>query len=68
VESGKDGLEVITSTQLAERWQVPERWIRDRTRNRTPKDERIPCLRLGRYVRFEWGSSRLADWLEKRRQ
>jgi hypothetical protein len=67
VEPGKDSFEVITSTQLAERWQVPERWIRDRTRSRTPKEDRIPCLRLGRYVRFEWGSPVLANWLPKKR-
>jgi hypothetical protein len=55
--------ELINSVELAARWQVPESWVRNRTRPRTPKDERIPCIRLGRYVRFEWGSARLAQWL-----
>jgi hypothetical protein len=68
VESGKGSFEVIDSAELAARWQVPESWIRNRTRARTPEEERIPCLRLGRYVRFEWGSPRLAEWLEKQRQ
>ena len=62
-----DGAELIDSAELASRWRVPESWIRNRTRERTPKDERIPCIRLGRYVRFEWGSSRLQHWLEKKR-
>jgi hypothetical protein len=64
---GGSGSELIDSVELAARWQVPESWIRNHTRVRTPKDERIPCIRLGRYVRFEWGSSRLAEWLAKKR-
>jgi hypothetical protein len=64
--SGGNGPELIDSAQLAARWQVPESWIRNHTRARTPQDERIPCIRFGRYVRFEWGSRRLAEWLAKR--
>jgi hypothetical protein len=59
--------ELIDSAELAKRWQVPESWIRSRTRGRTPKDARIPCIRLGRYVRFEWGSVRLTAWLARQR-
>lgn len=62
----RSGTELIDSVELAARWRVPESWIRNRTRARTPKSERIPCIRLGRYVRFEWGSSRLAEYLEAR--
>lgn len=57
--------ELIDSSELAARWRVPESWIRNRTRARTPLAERIPCVRLGRYVRFAWGSPKLADWLAK---
>ncbi len=60
--------EVIDSRELAARWQVPESWVRNRTRARTPREERIPCLRFGRYVRFEWGSPQLSEWLAKKRQ
>jgi hypothetical protein len=59
-----NGSELIDSVELAARWRVPESWVRNRTRARTPKSERIPCIRLGRYVRFEWGSTRLAEYLE----
>jgi hypothetical protein len=59
--------EIIDSGELAARWRVPETWIRNRTRARTPKEERIPCVRLGRYVRFEWGSPQLVEWLAKKR-
>ena len=48
VGSGKGGFEVINSAELASRWQVPESWIRNHTRACTPKEDRIPCLRLGR--------------------
>jgi len=60
--------ELIESAELAARWRVPESWVRNRTRVRTPKEERIPCIRLGRYVRFEWGSPEVQKWLEKKRQ
>ena len=66
--SSGNPVELIDSAELAKRWQVPESWIRNHTRARTPKDERIPCIRLGRYVRFEWGAPRLAEWLAKQRQ
>jgi hypothetical protein len=59
--------ELIDSAELAARWRVPESWIRNRTRARTPREERIPCVRLGRYVRFEWGSAPLSEWLAKKR-
>jgi len=66
--AGNQQPELIDSAELATRWRVPESWVRNRTRARTPKDERIPCLRLGRYVRFEWGSLTLAEWLARKRQ
>ena len=61
-----NGPDLIDSAQLAARWQVPESWIRSHTRSRTPKEDRIPCIRLGRYVRFRWGSAELREWLAKK--
>jgi hypothetical protein len=66
--NGNAHSELIDSTELAARWRLPESWIRNHTRARTPKEERIPCFRLGRYVRFDWGSPRLADWLARKQQ
>lgn len=59
--------ELIDAVELASRWRVPNSWVRNHTRNRTPAAERIPCIRLGRYVRFEWGSTQLEGWLARHR-
>jgi hypothetical protein len=67
-QSGWNGFELVDSAELSKRLKVPESWIRSRTRGRTPKAERIPCVRLGRYVRFEWGSPQLEAWLARQRQ
>lgn len=67
-KGGNGEIELIDSVELAARWRVPESWIRSRTRARTPGHERIPCVRLGRYVRFQWGSPRLSEWLAKKQQ
>ena len=57
--------EIIDSRELARRWSVPESWVRDNVRNRST--DPIPHLRFGRYVRFEFGSEELQQWLAKRR-
>lgn len=61
-------MEIIDSGQLAKRWGVPESWIRSKVRAHTPTAEQIPHLRLGRYVRFEWGSPALEAWLAQHRE
>jgi hypothetical protein len=58
-------IELIDAEQLARKWNVPVSWVRDRTRGRTPREDRIPCVRLGRYVRFRWPSADLDAWLER---
>jgi hypothetical protein len=57
---------LVDSAELARRLHVPESWVRNRTRSRTPKEERIPCVRLGRYVRFCWDSPLLQAWIRRR--
>ena len=56
--------EFIDSAELAKRLSVPETWIREYTRSRT--EDTIPHIRLGRYVRFAWGSPELEEWLRRR--
>jgi hypothetical protein len=57
--------EVLDAAQLAERWHVPVSWVREQTRFRAA--DPLPCVRLGRYVRFEWESPKLVSWWAKRR-
>jgi len=57
--------EVIGSEELATRLAVPTSWVRDQVRGRAV--DPIPCLRLGRYVRFQWGSPELAAWIQRRK-
>ena len=52
------------SQQLAERWSVPESWVREYVRKRVT--DPIPHYQFGKYVRFAWGSPELANWLERR--
>lgn len=60
--STKPSFELIDATELARRWNVPASWIRSHTRERTTDE--LPHLKLGRYVRFRWGSPELERWLK----
>jgi excisionase family DNA binding protein len=48
---------LLDAGEVAELLNVPVRWVRDATR-----DGRIPCLRLGRYVRYRRGA--VLGWLD----
>ena len=56
--------EVLTAADLAERWRVPPSWVREQSRTRC--SDPIPHTRLGRYVRFSWGSAELRQWWTRR--
>jgi hypothetical protein len=58
--------EILTAEMLAERWRVPASWIREKCRSRCA--DPIPHIRLGRYVRFSWGSPELTQWFIRRQQ
>lgn len=60
-------VEIIDSPELARRLGLPESWVRNHTRARTPAAERIPVLQFGKYKRFAWGSPELMGWLEGRK-
>jgi len=49
--------EVIDSGELAKRLCLPESWVRGRVRVRS--EDPIPHIKIGRYIRFEWGSYEL---------
>jgi len=44
--------DILTPEEVAARLKVPESWVYEKTRARCRNP--IPCLRLGRYVRFNW--------------
>lgn len=58
-------IEIIDSKELAIRWRLPESWVRDRVRARS--DDPLPHVKIGRYVRFEWGRSELIEWWARHR-
>ena len=63
----KDLFELLTPAELAQRLKVPTSWVRERTRSRDLQgNDAIPHLRLGRYIRFQWGSPELQAWLRRR--
>jgi hypothetical protein len=57
--------EIIDGKALAERWKVTPAWIRKQC---AAREKCLPHLKLGRYVRFAWGSPDLCRWLEGRYQ
>jgi hypothetical protein len=57
---------LLDAEGLAQKLNVPISWIREMSRRRT--QDPLPCLRLGRYIRFEWGSPALEKWIAKRRK
>lgn len=67
-QESTESLEVIDANELAKRLNVPPSWVRSHTRQRTPKTERIPCRRFGRYVRFLWNGTALNAWLKAHEQ
>ncbi len=50
----------LSIDQLAEKLNVPKTWIYSRTRIKGP--EAIPCLRVGKYIRFS--EEEVFDWLK----
>ena len=62
----RSGIELLTPKEFAERLRVPVTWVRDQTRTRASCGDMIPHLRLGRYVRFAWGSPELEAWIQRR--
>jgi excisionase family DNA binding protein len=47
---------LLTAHEIAERLGVPESWVRESARSGA-----IPCVRLGRYVRFDRDD--VEEWL-----
>ena len=56
--------DILTPEQLAERLQVKKSWVFEQTRNRAKvRNARpLPCIRLGKYLRFSW--VQVSEWLQ----
>jgi hypothetical protein len=51
--------DIITPEELAAGLKLPDFWVYEKTRGRCRNP--IPCLRFGRYMRFDWTA--VATWL-----
>jgi hypothetical protein len=62
-----DPADLLTPQELAVRLKVKTSWIfeqtrrRSKVRNKTP----LPCIRLGKYIRFDWRA--VAAWLAQQK-
>jgi excisionase family DNA binding protein len=52
---------LMSVDELAEKLSVPKSWLYQRTRLTGPGA--IPCVRLGKYVRFDW--EKVKEWIER---
>ena len=55
--------DILTPAQLAERLQVSTSWVFEQTRQRakTRNKNPLPCIRMGKYIRFIW--PQVCEWL-----
>lgn len=56
-------MRLITAEQVAEKLGVKISWVHEKTRQRCPEQERIPCVRLGKYVRFS--EAEIDAWIQR---
>jgi hypothetical protein len=60
-----DHNELLTPAELAGRLKVQVSWVFEQTRqrakvrNKTP----LPCIRLGKYLRFSW--TQVCEWMDQ---
>ena len=48
IKAELNGNQLLSAKAAADRWEVPESWIRDMARR-----GELPCVHLGHYVRFK---------------
>ena len=56
-----DPAQILTLAETAQRLKVSERWIYEKCRKRCL--DPLPCIRIGRYLRFDWVS--VSQWLQE---
>jgi hypothetical protein len=57
---------LLTPEELAQRLKVATSWVFEQTRQRAKvrKKKPLPCIRLGKYLRFDWPA--VCDWMTDR--
>jgi excisionase family DNA binding protein len=64
-EGDADLHELLTVGDVAALLKVSKSWVYEHTRSRlTPRSERLPCIKVGKYVRFE--ARALRAFIEKK--
>jgi hypothetical protein len=55
--------DLLTPAELAERLKVPKSWVFEQTRQRATvrNANPLPCIRLGKYLRFSW--PKVCEWM-----
>jgi predicted DNA-binding transcriptional regulator AlpA len=56
-----DPQQILTLEEVAARLKVSPRWCYEKTRRRCSNP--LPCIRIGRYIRFDW--IRVSAWLRQ---
>lgn len=62
-ENRKTNYDIVKPEELADRLKVPVSWVYDHVRSRT--SDPMPCLRFGKYVRFQPDSPEFQEWLAR---
>jgi hypothetical protein len=59
--------DILTPDELAGRLKVSKSWVFEQTRQRAKvrNEKPLPCIRLGKYIRFSW--RQVSEWLLQNR-
>jgi predicted DNA-binding transcriptional regulator AlpA len=58
-----DPAQILTLAEISARLKVSQRWTYEKTRRRCQNP--LPCIRIGRYLRFDWLD--VSAWLNSRK-
>jgi hypothetical protein len=62
-QSRLEPTDILTPQELADRLKVAKSWVFEQTRQRSKVRNKkpLPCIRLGKYLRFSW--IQVSEWL-----